>query len=57
MIGALGQPILFLAALGFGLGSTFARAGGGNYVQFLAPGVIAMGILSMACFQRHRDHL
>ena len=47
MIGALGQPILFLAALGFGLGPTFARAGSGNYVQFLAPGVIAIGILSM----------
>jgi len=50
MIGALGQPILFLLALGFGLGPTFARAGSGNYVQFLAPGVIAMGILSMAVF-------
>ncbi|HYM32248.1 MAG TPA: ABC transporter permease [Candidatus Cybelea sp.] len=50
MIGALGQPTLFLAALGFGLGPTFARAGSGNYVQFLAPGVVAMGILSMAVF-------
>lgn len=50
MIGALGQPILFLAALGFGLGPTFARAGSGNYVQFLAPGVVVMGILSMAVF-------
>jgi ABC-2 type transport system permease protein len=50
MIGALGQPILFLAALGFGFGPTFARAGSGNYVQFLAPGVVAMGILSMAVF-------
>jgi ABC-2 type transport system permease protein len=27
MIGSLGQPTLFLLALGFGLGPTFARAG------------------------------
>ncbi len=50
LVGALGQPILFLLALGFGLGPTFARAGAGNYVQFLAPGVVTMGILSMAVF-------
>jgi ABC-2 type transport system permease protein len=46
MIGSLGQPILFLLALGFGLGPTFARAGGGDYVQFLAPGIITMGTCS-----------
>ncbi|MGA9600972.1 MAG: ABC transporter permease [Methylocystis sp.] len=50
MIGGLGQPILFLLALGFGLAPTFARAGHGDYVQFLAPGVVTMGILSMAVF-------
>ena len=50
MIGLLGQPILFLLALGFGLGPTFARAGRGDYVQFLAPGIITMGILFTAIF-------
>jgi ABC-2 type transport system permease protein len=50
MIGTLGQPILFLLALGFGLGPTFARAGHGDYVQFLAPGIITMSILFMAVF-------
>jgi len=50
MIGALGQPILFLLALGFGLGPTFARAGRGDYVQFLAPGIVTMGILFNAVF-------
>jgi ABC-2 type transport system permease protein len=50
MIGSLGQPILFLLALGFGLGPTFTRAGAGNYVQFLAPGIVAMGILFTAVF-------
>ena len=50
MIGALGQPTLFLLSLGFGLGPTFARAGRGDYVQFLAPGIVTMGILFNAVF-------
>jgi ABC-2 type transport system permease protein len=50
VIGSLGQPTLFLLALGFGLGPTFARAGRGDYVQFLAPGIVTMGILFTAVF-------
>ncbi len=50
MIGSLGQPLLFLLALGFGFGPIYARAGGGNYMEFLAPGIIAMGILFTAVF-------
>lgn len=50
IFGSLGQPILFLAALGFGLKSTFAAAGNGNYIQFLSPGIIAMSILFTAVF-------
>lgn len=50
ILGALGQPILYLFALGYGLGSVFQRAGGGNYVQFLVPGVIAQSILFTSIF-------
>ncbi len=50
IVGSLGQPLLFLLALGFGLGPVFQRAGQGNYFQFLAPGVIAMSILFTAVF-------
>ena len=50
MVGALGQPTLFLLSLGFGLGPTFARAGRGDYVQFLAPGIVSIGILFAAVF-------
>lgn len=50
IIGSLGQPILFLIALGFGLDPIFQKAGGGNYIQFLSPGVIAMSILFTAIF-------
>jgi ABC-2 type transport system permease protein len=50
MFGSLAQPILFLVALGFGFGPIFQKAGGGNYVDFLAPGIIAMSILFTSMF-------
>jgi len=50
MLGSLGQPLLFLFALGFGFGSVFQKAGQGNYFDFLAPGIIAMSILFNAMF-------
>jgi len=50
VIGSLGQPILFLVALGFGFGPIFERAGGGDYIQFLAPGIIAMSVLFTSMF-------
>ena len=50
VIWSLGQPILFLVALGFGLGPIYQKAWWGNYIQFLAPGIIAMSILFTAMF-------
>ena len=50
MIGSLGQPLMFLLALGFGFGPMYQKAGGGSYLQFLAPGIISMGILFSAVF-------
>jgi len=50
IVGSLGQPLLFLLALGFGFGSIYRRAGQGDYIQFLAPGVIAMTILFTSIF-------
>jgi ABC-2 type transport system permease protein len=50
IIGSLGQPILFLVALGFGLRGMFAKAGGGNYINFLSPGIVSMAILFNAVF-------
>lgn len=48
--GSLGQPILYLVALGFGLNPVFQAAGQGSYLQFLAPGIIAMSILFTSIF-------
>jgi ABC-2 type transport system permease protein len=50
MIGSLAQPVLFLVALGFGFGPIYQKAGGGNYIQFIAPGIISMSILFTAMF-------
>src|ERR1700730_5837525 len=50
ILASLGQPLLFLVALGFGFGPIFQSAGQGNYIQFLAPGVIAMTVLFSAVF-------
>lgn len=50
IVGSLAQPILFLVAFGFGFGSLYSKAGGGNYIQFLAPGIISMSVLFTSIF-------
>jgi ABC-2 type transport system permease protein len=50
IIGSLGQPLLFMIAFGFGLGPVFQKAGQGNYIEFLVPGVIAMTLLFTSIF-------
>ena len=50
LIASLGQPLLYLLVLGFGLGPVFKRAGDGSYLQFVAPGVIGMSVLFTSVF-------
>lgn len=50
IIASLGQPLLYLLVLGFGLGPVFQKAGQGNYLQFVAPGVIGMTVLFSSIF-------
>ena len=50
IVGSLGQPLLFLLAMGYGFGPVFKRAGQGNYIQFLAPGIIGMSIIFSSIF-------
>jgi ABC-2 type transport system permease protein len=47
---SLGQPCLYLLALGFGMGPVFQKAGQGSYLQFMAPGVIGMTVLFSSVF-------
>jgi ABC-2 type transport system permease protein len=47
---SLAQPLLFLFALGFGFGPIFQKAGHGDYIQFISPGVIGMTVLFNSMF-------
>jgi ABC-2 type transport system permease protein len=50
IFGSLGQPILLLISLGFGMRATFAQAEGLDYISFLTPGIISQAIVFMAIF-------
>jgi ABC-2 type transport system permease protein len=50
IIGSVGQPLLFLLALGYGLGSVYKKAGEGNYLHFLVPGIMIQTALFAAMF-------
>jgi ABC-2 type transport system permease protein len=50
VVASLAQPLLFLVTFGFGFASIFRQAGAGNYIQFLAPGIVAMGIVFSSVF-------
>lgn len=50
ILGAFGQPILLMLALGYGIGEIYRRAGEGNYLQFLVPGIVTQTLLLSAVF-------
>src|ERR1700683_4458193 len=50
MVMSLMQPLMFLAALGAGFSPIFKKAGEGNYLQYLAPGVIGMSVMFTGVF-------
>jgi ABC-2 type transport system permease protein len=50
ILGSIGQPLLFLVALGYGIGSVYSKAGQGNYIEFLVPGIMAQTVLFSAMF-------
>jgi ABC-2 type transport system permease protein len=50
VIASLGQPLMYLLVLGFGLAPVFEKAGEGSYLQFVAPGVVGMTILFSSIF-------
>ena len=50
IVSSLAQPLLYLLVLGFGLGPVFQRSGNGDYLQFVAPGVVGMTLLFTSVF-------
>jgi len=51
IIGSIGMPFFFLAIVGSGLGGAFSMPGmEGGYMEFIAPGMVAMTVLFGAIF-------
>ena len=50
VIGSLGMPFFFLAILGTGLNNVFSVPGSGNYLEFIAPGIIGMVLMFGSMF-------
>lgn len=50
IVASLAQPLLFLVTFGFGFRAIFQQAGAGNYIDFLAPGIVCMAIVFSSVF-------
>ena len=50
IFGSLGQPLLLLFIVGFGVQPIYQKAGLGSYIQFLSPGVVGMTLLFTSVF-------
>lgn len=50
IVSALAQPLLYLLIMGFGFNPVYEKAGGGSYLNFIAPGIIAMTVMFSATF-------
>lgn len=51
LVGNLGEPILYLLALGYGLGKFIPDISGIPYVQFIAPGLLVSSTMYSACYE------
>ncbi len=51
LIGNLGQPFLFLLAMGFGLSREIPQIEGVTYLQFIAPGLVASAVMYSGAFE------
>lgn len=51
LIGNLGEPFLFLAAMGYGLGRSVASVDGMSYLEFIAPGLVVSTVMHSAAFE------
>ena len=51
LVGNLGEPFLYLIALGFGVGRFIQEIEGVSYLQFIAPGLVAASAMNSATFE------
>jgi len=50
-IGYVGEPLLFLVALGYGLGQVVPELDGMSYAEFIAPGLVVSTVMYTATFE------
>ena len=51
ILSTLFDPILYLLAMGFGLGAYIAEVNGVSYVQFIGPGLVASSVMTAAAYE------
>lgn len=51
IVANLMDPLVYLVALGFGLGAYVSKIEGLSYIQFIAPGLISSSIMTAATFE------
>ena len=51
LVGAIGEPVLYFLAIGYGLGSFIPPIEGMPYLQFLAPALICSAVMHSASFE------
>jgi len=51
LVANLGEPLLYLFAMGFGLGRYVSNIGGVSYAEFLAPGLIMASVMHSASLE------
>lgn len=51
LLGNIGEPLLYLVALGFGLGSFVGKVEGMDYITFLASGFVCASVMNTASFE------
>jgi lipooligosaccharide transport system permease protein len=48
---SIGEPLLYLLGLGFGLGALVGTVGGLRYVEFVAPGMVMSSAMFAAAYE------
>jgi lipooligosaccharide transport system permease protein len=51
LVSSLGDPLLFLFGIGWGLGRYVGDLGGVPYAQFVASGIVASSVMNVATFE------